>query len=954
MSDPFFHNVSLLIQSDTTNGSTTFVDSSGSPLSVTPNGNTQHDTAQSKWGGSSILFDGANDDLQFPDAAPELDLGTGDFTVEGWVRINSSSGGSIFYSTGDVFGSNGCLFQINTSLGLQAFGNNVSFFSGSGDLTLNTWHHVAFVRSGSTLYGFVDGVLADSGTMTLDLDGSVSNFIGEREYNSTFGENFYGHLDDFRLTNGVARYTSDFSVPTAAFPAEGVDPYWDKVQLYVQPTGADASTTFTDDSDNGLTVTTVGDAQVDTGIAKYTAAALFDGTGDYLTLANNAAFEVGSEDFSFEFWMYAASAGSGTNRGVISKRSGTGTYDEFAVFIDSSNLLQFLTSNNGTSWTGVFKTTAITHDTWYHVAVGRTGSTPYIWMNGVSSINSTTGVVTGDLTNGSTGLALGALATDGFSPFRGSLSHMRLTVGKNRYTSAFTSPVAPFAAQGITPWTPAETTTELWLDASDTATITETSGNVTAWDDKSGNGNDATASNTPRSGDSTQNGLNVIDLDHNNSEYFTLTGLTGITGGVSAFIVTKVTNDPALDNTDPAENGIWQIHNGGGSFPANHYSYTDGAIYDSFGSTVRKSTGNPSQDLTAWHIYNVDSEASNWTSRHNGTQHYTTATNTFGIAGTTYLGASVWPANVTTYYHSGSFAEFIVIEGVVSASDRQKIEGYLAWKWGLEANLPSGHPYEFAPPPTEASGTPALTATDVESASEVDTPTLTINVDFVLTANDVESASEVGAPTLVNTYYELTANGVESASSVDVPTFALLTEFPPTITNQPDDTTIMSGDDVTFTVAATGIYGHSVTVQWYDASDDSAISGETGLTYTRISQTVDDDDGFQVYAIFTDSVNSLTTQTNTVTLTVLPVNVTDGVQYMPLRSFTPGATPTTSNLAEGELAINVADKKLFSRDDSDNIVTLGGLYDGSSLPTSDPAVAGALWNDNGTVKISNG
>jgi hypothetical protein len=72
------------------------------------------------------------------------------------------------------------------------------------------------------------------------------------------------------------------------------------------------------------------------------------------------------------------------------------------------------------------------------------------------------------------------------------------------------------------------------------------------------------------------------------------------------------------------------------------------------------------------------------------------------------------------------------------------------------------------------------------------------------------------------------------------------------------------------------------------------------------------------------------------------------------RSFTSGAVPTSDDLVEGEIAMNVVDGKLWSLDDSDNVVLLGGLQDGSNLPTSDPEVVGALWNDSGTVRISSG
>ena len=72
------------------------------------------------------------------------------------------------------------------------------------------------------------------------------------------------------------------------------------------------------------------------------------------------------------------------------------------------------------------------------------------------------------------------------------------------------------------------------------------------------------------------------------------------------------------------------------------------------------------------------------------------------------------------------------------------------------------------------------------------------------------------------------------------------------------------------------------------------------------------------------------------------------------RNFAPGAVPTADDLDIGELAVNPTDQKLWTKDNEGNIVLLGGLQSGSSLPTSDPAIVGALWNDNGTVKVSNG
>ena len=124
----------------------------------------------------------------------------------------------------------------------------------------------------------------------------------------------------------------------------------------------------------------------------------------------------------------------------------------------------------------------------------------------------------------------------------------------------------------------------------------------------------------------------------------------------------------------------------------NHYTFTDGAIYNGDLSTARKAVGNPTPDTTAWNIVGVHSAAGAWSFWMNGTSIFSTGTNTVGFATVTQLGAS----NVT--YWNGYIAEVILLSEVPSTDDRQKIEGYLAHKWGIESVLDAGHPYKSSPP----------------------------------------------------------------------------------------------------------------------------------------------------------------------------------------------------------------------------------------------------------------
>jgi hypothetical protein len=221
--DPYFANVSLLLHGDGPNGSTTFVDSSPSPKTVMAFGNAQISTAQSKFGGSSILFDGSGDYLS-AGASSDFSFGTQDFTVEAFIRMSSFA--NYFNS---IAGTRGGPMNSSTGWSFAVFGNNTPgsftdrslYFYTNGQvqtadnsISLNTWHHVAVTRSGSTLRLFIDGQLLTTTTNTQNLT-NTTMLIGASASNAEF---FNGYIDDLRITKGVARYTANFTPPTNPFP----------------------------------------------------------------------------------------------------------------------------------------------------------------------------------------------------------------------------------------------------------------------------------------------------------------------------------------------------------------------------------------------------------------------------------------------------------------------------------------------------------------------------------------------------------------------------------------------------------------------------------------------------------------------------------------------------------------------------------------------------------------
>jgi hexokinase len=75
-----------------------------------------------------------------------------------------------------------------------------------------------------------------------------------------------------------------------------------------------------------------------------------------------------------------------------------------------------------------------------------------------------------------------------------------------------------------------------------------------------------------------------------------------------------------------------------------------------------------------------------------------TAQNARNGASKAFTGLFVGTGANGSYYWKGYIAEVAIYNNVLSTGDRQKIEGYLAWKWGLQGNLPAGHPYKTISP----------------------------------------------------------------------------------------------------------------------------------------------------------------------------------------------------------------------------------------------------------------
>lgn len=226
--DPYMANVSLLLKGDGANSSTSIIDNSKYASNITVNGNVSISTAQSKHGGSSIYFDGNGDYLSLS-SSQIYDVGNGDFTIEAWINptiVPENTVKSLFgkRATTDTYGwLYSQIHYMNGKYRLYSagsiIGNGWNYLGVSGYvISANTWTHIAFVKHYSTFTAYINGIAAYSNTIAPGQPAGLffNNeplVIGSTSTINPGASGYAGYIDDFRFTNGIARYTGNFTPP---------------------------------------------------------------------------------------------------------------------------------------------------------------------------------------------------------------------------------------------------------------------------------------------------------------------------------------------------------------------------------------------------------------------------------------------------------------------------------------------------------------------------------------------------------------------------------------------------------------------------------------------------------------------------------------------------------------------------------------------------------------------
>jgi hypothetical protein len=519
--------VSVALKGEETNNknNNVFLDSSINTLTVTPTGSPMQGSFSPFTTDWSVYFNGSSN-LAVSNGI--LALGSGDFTVEAWVNISSFLAYGCFFDTRTTNTSgSGFYLRQGPTLGTIGIGQGSGVTSNTTTtVSLNTWNHIAAVRSSGTVTIYINGV--SSASVTLAQNFTDSNVLIGKAID---GYNTTGLISNLRVVKGVALYTANF-VPST------------------EPLSAVTGTTllacqacrFIDSSANNFTLTVTGAPKT---IARpslvNSGSTYFNGTTDYLTVPNLPNLCTGNTDFTIECWVYPTLlTGSQYGRPIICLTIvpyGVRLVLRYAINGSTYNIYGF----NGSAYLGTGGTnfgTPILH-TWTHIALVRNSNTFTVFINGISAFSTLNAISLTGYTTGYVGYY-----QDGTTPlFNGYMSNIRIIQGTALYTTNFSVPTSPLTAV---------TNTQLLLKGTNAGIVD--SSNMQNW---------VTYGNAKISTDTKKFGTGSVSFDGINSR---IVSNPGINFGSSDFTMETWVN---LSSTQTAANPFILNNNDGNSWAAN-------------------------------------------------------------------------------------------------------------------------------------------------------------------------------------------------------------------------------------------------------------------------------------------------------------------------------------------------------------------------------------------------
>ena len=407
--DPFWGNVTCQLSLNNVN-----TDSSGNALSFTSNLTFQNTSPSPNFTGTYYgVFDGSSKYTYI--AANQAFKCYGDCTLfDGWIYQTATGTSPVLMDTrASSSSANGVEIYIDGSGKVNVFTNNAILVTSSSAVSQNTWTHVAVTRAGGYVYIWIGGALKCTPTAYATAWSDGLCYIGR---NATSAANWFpGYMQQVRAcTNGIARYTAPFTVPTVPWWTSGdtrFDPWWPDVIYRLL---AAASNVCLDQSGNvynltNANVTTTAGSKMDS------YAAVFNGTNAQLT--GTLAF-IPNGYWTFEAWIMPTRASGSSNDTVLN--------------IGGSSAIQIYQINGGLTFSVCgFTTSAFTISQYTHVAVAAFNGTGFVFIGGAyvgtTSINTPTSAL----------FAVGSANTTNM--WKGQIEGLRFTIGEGRYAASFTA-----------------------------------------------------------------------------------------------------------------------------------------------------------------------------------------------------------------------------------------------------------------------------------------------------------------------------------------------------------------------------------------------------------------------------------------------------------------------------------------------------------------------------------
>ena len=386
-------------------------------------------------GGSIDFRNGANYYI-----APFSITGENNITVEAWIYMENVTTHNVIYAqypnSNPTNYSGRHLFYVSSGTGqLQYWTSADGASQHSHVLKLNTWYHVAYVKTGNTVKLYVNGN-GETGSQTHDVTIFNENInIGAVPENSNW---FAGQISDLRITYNDTTYTGDFTPPTA-------------------PLTADSDTKLlTAQNDNGVWCTQGRvlhrvTATPSNASRKFQSSSSIVYSGDaYVLVEQKRFFHLGDKDFTIEMWLaYTATSADTVYRRIFMASDGGNVANNFQLLVDVGGVYGsagglMVWAQNSSNASSAIHTGATTFNdgNWHHLAATRENGTVRLFVDGTKYGTDLTSWTYGP--TGNVAPRIGAYSTASQGNFAGYIQDLRYTIGLARYTSNFTPPTEEF------------------------------------------------------------------------------------------------------------------------------------------------------------------------------------------------------------------------------------------------------------------------------------------------------------------------------------------------------------------------------------------------------------------------------------------------------------------------------------------------------------------------------